>query len=172
MSFKSLVQISAAITMATVLSACARNNPFEVTVSHCPAVSVMGDMGTYTRIKGDTGLADDIEYTATVLNVRSSCDQGDNVVTDVAFDVSALAGPAMKDSSVTVEYFILTLKDNNLLVSKETYKTTLHFDANGRAVSPQTITHTIPTVDQARRYDYELMIALKMTPTEVMLNIE
>ncbi|WND02551.1 hypothetical protein QGN29_13440 [Temperatibacter marinus] len=154
------------------LSACARENPLEVTIDHCPAVAVMGDMGTFTRIKGDSDLAKDIEYTATLSRVDTECSQEEQVATKVSFDISVLAGPANKDRSVTVDYFVLTLKDNYSLISKKTYSVTLTFDRSGRASKRQTIDHLVPTIDQAREYDYEILLALNLTPNEVMRNIK
>lgn len=172
MSFKSIVQC--AIMVAVILSvvACTRKNPLQVTISDCPAVAVIGDMGSYTRIKGDSSLAKDIEYTATVSNLQITCEQEEVIQSVVTFDISAVAGPALTGQSITVEYFVVTAKDTASLVTKNSYQVTLTFDRQGRAFKSQTIEHLIPTREQARKYDYELLVGLKATPTEYYRNIQ
>lgn len=163
--------MSAYALMGLAMASCTTKNPLLVKVSHCPSVAVMGDMGSYTRIKGDSNLASDVLYTATVSNVVVDCEDKSQVKTAVTFDVSALAGPAMKDRSVTIDYFVVTAKDTSSLVNKQTYSVTLTFDSKGRAGKNQTILHEIPNIDRARRYDYELIIGLVATPTEYYRNI-
>lgn len=171
MSLKSVGRFSLVAASSFLVAACAAKSPLEVTVNHCPSVAVMGDMGSFTRIQGDSSLAKDVLYTATLSNVQVDCNQKDRITTQVSFDVSAVAGPAMKAGSVEVEYFIVTAKDTASLVNKQSYSVRLTFDGQGRAIASQKIEHVIPSVERARKYDYELLLGLIATPTEYYRNI-
>lgn len=157
---------------ALVLASCANKNPLVVTVSHCPAVVVVGDVGTLTRLAGSNQNIDDVVFSASILNVNISCTEGDSVNADVTFEVAANAGAALKSRTQKVEYFAAVLKDNSQLVTKKYFDVTLNFDSNGRAVVTQSLSQVIPTIDQARRYDYELLLGFKMTPSEIAFNME
>jgi hypothetical protein len=154
-----------------LVAACNRN-PFEVVVSRCLAVAVVGDVGTLTKFKGEGQTAEDHMYTASISNLSSECEEEEDVRSEVTFTVAAQAGPAMQDTSVTLPYFVVVLKDNSQIVSKKVFDVTLSFDRNGKASSVQKIGQHIPTIAQARRYDYELLVGFQMDAQEVVFNME
>lgn len=153
------------------LAAC-NKNPLEVVVSRCLAVAVVGDVGTYTKFRGDGQTTDDLEFTASISDMSSSCEEEDDVRSEVTFTVAAQSGPAMRSASVTVPYFVIVLKDNSQIVSKKVFDVTLTFDQSGKASSVQTIGQHIPTIEQARRYNYELLVGFQMEAQDVVYNIE
>ena len=153
------------------LAACNRN-PLEVVVSRCLAVAVVGDVGTYTSFKGESQTTDDLEFTASISDMTSSCEEGSDVRSEVQFTVAAQSGPALRNASVTLPYFVIVLKDNSQIVSKKVFDVTLVFDQNGKASSVQTIGQHIPTIDQARRYNYELLVGFQIDAQDVVYNME
>ena len=153
-----------------VLAAC-NSNPLEVIISRCPAVAVVGDAGTITRFKGDGREQEDITLTATIANITTQCNESDDVNARVTFDVLARTGPSFTGDSVTLEYFVAVLKDNSQLISKKRYTTTLYFDRAGNADSRQVIEAYVPTIEQARRYNYEVLLGFQATPDEVYFNL-
>jgi hypothetical protein len=154
-----------------VVAACNRN-PLEVTVSRCPAVAVVGDLGTYTKFEGVGQTTEDVAYTVSILRVRGNCEEGSRVDGETSFDIAVQGGPALREDSITVPYFVAILKDNSQIVSKKIFETRLVFDANGRAESRETIAQMIPTIDQARRYNYEVLIGLQLDPQDVVFNLQ
>ena len=154
-----------------LLAACNRN-PFEVTVSRCLAVAVVGDVGTLTKFKGEGTTTGDVEFTASIMDVESRCEEADDVRSEVAFFVGAQAGPALIGKQITVPYFVAVLKDNSQIVSKKIFNVTLNFDDSGYAYSRQVIGQYIPTIEQSRRYNYELLLGFQLDPQEALFNME
>lgn len=161
----------AAITMMT--AACTNQNPYEVTVSNCPALAVLGDAGTVTRFVGDGRDAQDVAYTATISSAVQNCtEHSDGINTTVEFDIVAASGAALTNREVTLQYFVAEMKDNSQLVSKKVFDVTLNFKAStGTAVSHQVIKSNIPTLEQAKRYDYETILGFQLTNDEAAYNI-
>lgn len=159
----------AALTL--MLAACNRS-PLEVVVSRCPAVAVVGDMNTLTRFKGEGRSTEDVMYTASIMDVTSSCTEEEAVDSRVNFYVGATAGPAFSGRDVTLQYFVAILKDNSQIVSKEIFEVTLSFDSKGFARSKEVVEQHIPTIEQARRYNYEVLLGFQMDAQDVVFNME
>lgn len=154
------------------LAACGNKNPLEVTVSRCPAVAVVGDAGTLTRFKGDGRNVEDVAFTASIMDVRLTCEEADDVNSRVTFSVGAKAGEAFNGGSVTLPYFIVVLKDNSQIVTKRVFDVTLRFDNNGHAMSNEVIAQHIPTIEQARRYNYEVLVGFQLSAQDAVYNME
>jgi predicted small lipoprotein YifL len=154
------------------LAACGNRNPLEVTVSRCPAVAVVGDAGTLTRFEGDSRNVEDVAFTASILDVRMTCEEAEDVRAQVTFDIGAQQGDAFRGRSVTVPYFVVVLKDNSQIVSKRVFDVTLRFDSNGNASSHEVVTQHIPTIEQARRYNYEVLLGFQLTAQDAVFNME
>ena len=165
------VRVFSILVMAFALAACA-SNPFEVTISRCPAVAVVGDAGTLTRFSGEGRTIDDVLYTASISDVSVTCEESDAVVSAVNFYVGAQSDGKITNETVTVPYFVAVLKDNSEVVTKRIFDVNLRFDENGFADSQETITQYIPSIEQARRYNYELLIGFQLEISDVVFNME
>jgi len=154
-----------------MLAACSKN-PFEVQVSRCLAVAVVGDVGTLTRFNGPGQTTGDVAFTASILDVESRCEEGVDIRSEVTFFVGAQSGPALANRTVTVPYFVAVLKDNSQIVSKRIFDVTLSFDDTGYAYSRQVVGQHIPTIEQARRYNYELLLGFQMDAQDAVYNME
>ncbi|RMD89557.1 MAG: hypothetical protein D6807_03490 [Alphaproteobacteria bacterium] len=148
-------------------------NPFEVTVERCPAVAVVGGTGSLTRFRGTERNAEDILYEATITGTRLQCNQGDDVVSDVAFEIVAQRGPALRgEADVALPYFVAVLRDNSEIVAKDVYLARLHFSADAeRAGTREIVRQRLPTIEQARRYDYEILLGFQLDPEDVTYNL-
>jgi len=157
--------------LVLMLAAC-NKNPFEVQVSRCLAVAVVGDVGTLTRFNGPGHTTGDVEFTASIMDADSRCEEGSDVRSEVTFYVGAQSGPALANRTVTLPYFVAVLKDNSQIISKKIFNVTLTFDDTGYAYSRQVVGQHIPTIEQARRYNYELLLGFQMDPQDVVYNME
>lgn len=153
-----------------VLVAC-NSNPLEVVVSRCPAVAIVGDAGVFTRFEGAGRSIEDIAYTATLTNLQNGCEQKDDVTNWVGFDLMVQSGAALQDRSLDLSYFIVVLKDNNQIVSKKVYEVAVALDQGGRGQIRQRIEQIIPTVEQARRYNYEVLVGWQTDPEDISYNM-
>lgn len=159
------------LCLALVLSACTKN-PFEVTVSNCPAVAVLSHTGSLTRFEGAGRDADDVAFDATITGVQVDCDEGRDIELEVSFAIVARKGPAMSEGSVTIPYFVVLMRDNNLITAKKIYESTLTFrPGSDRAGVLETFIQRFEDVAIARRYDYEVLIGFQLTPDEVIYNV-
>ncbi|MFC3053450.1 hypothetical protein [Kordiimonas pumila] len=160
------------LSAVMLLVAACNKNPLEVTVSRCFGVAVVGDVGTLTKFKGVSRTTADVEYTASIMDVTSSCVEEADVKAQLDFYIGAQAGPALANSSITVPYFVAVVKDNSQLVSKRIYDVTLKFDGSGIARSHEMLTQLIPSIEQARRYNYELLVGFQVDADSAVYNMQ
>lgn len=162
---------NAAILLLAFAVVSCQKNPFQVTESNCPAVSVVSNLGSFTRFNGPGRNAKDVAFNATITGVQVDCSEGDEIHMEVSFAIVARSGPAMSEDSATLPYFLILMRDNHLITAKKIYETTIHFDAGtNRAAVRETVMQHFDNSDPPRRYDYELLIGFQLTPDEVIYN--
>ena len=84
----------------------------------------------------------------------------------------ALAAPALASQDITLAYFVAILRDNNQVVTKKVFETTLRFDpGQERTGTREVIVHRLPDITRARRYDYELLVGFQLSPDELAYNV-
>lgn len=99
--------------------------------SACPAVGVPAGTGDITLFNPPASRdATAIDVVGTISNVRADCtDAGDDVVTQVSFDVSARRPRPEGARDVTLPYFIAITRGGSNVVAKRVGEAQLHFDA-------------------------------------------
>ena len=104
--------------------------------SKCPAVGVPDYTGDITLFRaGGQQLASDLDVTATLTNVRSTCnDTGEKVYSEASFDVFARRADARGARQVSLPYFVTVLRGGSAVVSKQVGTVTIDFaDGQERA---------------------------------------
>ncbi|ANU08590.1 hypothetical protein [Paraurantiacibacter namhicola] len=95
----------------------------------CPAVGVpdyTGNLTTFTREGART--ADAIDVTASITNVRSTCDEsGDQVYATATFDVLAQRRDNRGARTVTLPYYSVVMRGGSAVVAKRIGQVTLNF---------------------------------------------
>lgn len=102
----------------------------------CPAVGVPNYTGDVTLFRAGGGQATtDVDLTATLTNVRPSCnDQGERVYSEATFDVFARRTDTRGARQVQLPYFVTVLRAGNVVVTKRVGTVTLNFaDGSERA---------------------------------------
>ena len=140
MTFRSL----AAPLLLLIAAGCAKSGEIDVTQgvgitsvrSACPTVGVPAGTGDVTLFDPPASrTATAIDVSATISNVRSTCDdQSAEVVTRITFDVRARRTRAEGARDVTLPYFIAITRGGSSVVSKRLGQVQLHFDA-GQAIA-------------------------------------
>lgn len=104
--------------------------------SACPMVGVPAGTGDVTVFDPPASRdAGAIDMSATMSNVRSTCDDsGAEVATIVTFDVRARRVRTDGTRDVTLPYFITIVRGGNAVVAKRIGRIALHFDA-GQAIA-------------------------------------
>lgn len=102
----------------------------------CPAVGVPDYTGDITTFRSPTSqtLAD-LDVTAAITNVRSTCDEtGDRIYSNASFDVLASRTDARGARTVQLPYFTTVLRGGSAVVSKRVGTVTIQFaDGQSRA---------------------------------------
>lgn len=162
---------AAAVMLLAFTVASCQKNPFEVTESNCPAVSVVSNVGSMTRFVGAGRNAEDVAFNASITGINVNCAQGEGVDMEISFAIVARRGPAMAENSVTLPYFIILMRDNHLITVKQLHEANLRFaEGADRAAVRETVVQRFEDAAPARRYDYELLIGFQLTPDEVIYN--
>lgn len=169
-----LAPVFLALTAPAILVGCNSNkNPLEVNIQRCPAVAVVGGIGSFTRFIGEERNTSDVAYEATLSNVELDCDQRRVVDSAVTFTITALRGPALPDEAViAMPWFVAVVRDNAEIIAKEIYETRLTFAPDQqRAFVQESIRQTLPDIELARRYDYEILIGFQLDGEDIAYNL-
>lgn len=128
---------------ALLSAGCAKTGDIDATAggitavrSVCPAVAIPAGTGDVTLFDPpESRLASALDLTGTMTNLRSTCNNGgEQVVTQVTFDVRARRTRTEAARDVTLPYFITVVRGGSQVVSKRVSRIALHFDA-GQAVA-------------------------------------
>jgi len=172
---KLIVRIGTLLIAASLLLAgCSTNrNPLEVTAQRCPAFAVLGGTGSLTQFAGEGRETSDVFLEATIADLSLDCDQGDDVSSAISFNVVGARGPAMQGASeVTLPFFVAVLRDNSVVVAKRIYETRLVFGPDDqRASTREDLYQYLPTIEQARRYNYEILVGFQLSQDELSYNV-
>jgi hypothetical protein len=133
----------------------------------CPAVGIpdyTGDITTF-RAPGSTTLAD-LDVTATITNLRSTCDDGaERVYTEASFDVLARRADTRGARTVTLPYFSTVLRGGSAVVTKRVGEVTLQFaDGQERAQARGTAGAFVNRADASLPADVRDQITRKRKP--------
>lgn len=104
--------------------------------SACPTVAIPAATGDVTLFDPpESRLETAIDVTAAMSNLRSTCDdRGEQVTTQVTFDVRARRTRTDAARDVALPYFVTVVRGGSQVVSKRVSRIALHFDA-GQAVA-------------------------------------
>lgn len=95
----------------------------------CPAVGIPDYTGDITLFReGGQRLASDIDVTANITNMRSTCnEQGEKVYAEASFDVFARRADARGARQVNLPYFVTVLRGGSAVVTKQVGTVTVNF---------------------------------------------
>lgn len=95
----------------------------------CPAVGIPDYTGDITLFReGGQRLASDIDVTANITNLRSTCnEQGEKVYAEASFDVFARRADARGARQVNLPYFVTVLRGGSAVVTKQVGTVTVNF---------------------------------------------
>jgi hypothetical protein len=137
--FKSKAAI--AVLLPLVLAGCSRDGEITgtgitVTRSACPAIAIPAATGDITLFNPENSrAAAAIDVVANITNLRGTCNEaGEQIVSNVTFDVQAQRRNTQGARDVTVPYFATVVQGGTNVVSKSVGQVTLRFaDGQPRA---------------------------------------
>lgn len=135
-------RLIATLAAFAALAGCAREGDLVVTDgvgvtavrSACPAVGVPDYTGNVTLFRSPTSrTVDDLDLTATITNVRSTCDEsGARVYSNATFEVLASRADTNGARTVQLPFFSTVLRGGSAVISKRVGTVTIQF-ADGQA---------------------------------------
>ena len=155
-----------AVALLPILASCSKEDDFDVSGglnvvrSTCPAVAVpayTGDVSLFSPPESQDARA--LDVTATITNLRTTCDQTGAVVhTKVTFDVAARRASPNGARDLVLPYFATVMRAGTKIMSKQQSQVLIHFaDGQYRATGTagagadiQKSLATLPSVAQAR----------------------
>ena len=137
-------RLTSAIVLAAALAGCAREGELVVNqgvgitavLTSCPSVGVPDYTGDITTFRsGDQKTSTNIDVTANITNLRSTCDESSpTIYTNASFDVLARRTDVRGARQVTLPYFVTVLRGGSAVVTKRVGQVTLNFaDGQERA---------------------------------------
>lgn len=131
--------LAASTAILIALAGCSRRGEIDVTSgvgitsvrSACPVVGVPAGTGDVTLFDPATSRdASAIDVVATISNVRATCgDAGDDIVSNVTFDVRARRTRTDGPRDLTLPFFVAITRGGSQVAAKRVGQVALHFDA-------------------------------------------
>ncbi len=155
-----------ALALLPILASCAKEDDFDVSGglnvvrSTCPAVAIpayTGDIHIFSPVESQDARA--LDVTASITNLRTSCDQtGDVVHTKVTFDVVARRANPQGARDLVLPYFSTVMRGGTRIMSKQESQVLIHFadgqlrgmGTAGAGADIQKALSTLPAVAQQR----------------------
>lgn len=141
---KFLRAMTLSVAGAAALAACAKQGDLVIGEgvgvtalrSKCPAVGIPDYTGDITMFRdGGRSLATDIDISANITNLRSTCNEtGERVYSEATFDVYARRTDTRGARQVSLPYFVTVLRGGSAVVSKQVGTAVISFaDGQERA---------------------------------------
>jgi len=166
-----LQTISAIICAGLVLASCGQTKPF-VRVANCPAVGVVAHMGTLTRFNSPRQTNENVVFDALITDVDYNCNDETAVDTTISFTIQARRGPAMRDETQDITYYVVVIRDNYLVTAKKKFTTRLDFSGGrGKTGVRETVIQRFDNFEMPKRYDYEVFVGFELEPEELQFNV-
>ena len=155
-----------ALALLPILASCSKEDDFDVSGglnvvrSTCPAVAIpayTGDVSLFSPEQSQDARA--LDVTATITNLRSSCDQTGAIVhTQVTFDVIARRASPRGERDLILPYFSIVMRGGTVIMSKQVSQVRVHFadgqlratGSGGAGADIQKSLATLPAVAQQR----------------------
>lgn len=174
------LKAAGAASIALILAGCStegqiRESGVVVNRSACPAVAIPAETGDITLFDPPASRdAAAIDVVANITNLRSTCDEsGDNIVSNVTFDVQARRRDAGPARDVTLEYFAAVVQGGSNVVSKSVSRVGVHFDAGQlRATARGTASGAISHAAAALPEDVRQQITRERKPGDASAAVD
>ena len=79
---------------------------------------------------------------------------------------------AFDGQSHVLSYYVVVLRDNHMITHKKVYTTRINFKPGSNTAGVhETLVQTFNDFEEARRYDYEVLIGFEVTAEELRFNV-
>jgi hypothetical protein len=166
-------RVAGALAVALLLAGCgifgSGSGSQNVVVPSCPTVAVLPDAAALAKYRSPRGRdLTDVVVDARVVAAHGECTFNRHDVTmalTVGFDFAL--GPANRDRTVAVSYFVAIVDSQNNVVAREEMPIQLQVPVNqSRVTYQEELEPRIPFHDRADLVGYRIFVGLVLTPEE------
>jgi hypothetical protein len=161
-----------ALAIALLVVGCSSGSE-EIVVRACPVVTVLADAATLTKYRSPRGRdLTDVVLDARVTGARGDCTFSRREVSmNLAVGFDFAIGPANRDRSVAVSYFVAIVDPSNNVVAREEMPIQLQVPVNqSRVTYSEELEPRIPYRERANLVGYRIFVGLVLTPEEAQAN--
>ncbi len=141
----------------------------------CPSVQTLAAADNVTKFRDGTGRdLTDVVMEAEIVGFNGFCEtdiKERRVDVDLIVTIDALRGPAVREGSTELAYFVSVLDGDGEILRKPVFRTTLEFDGNvGRVRAQEELTLEIPVSPEFVGSDYDILLGFQLTSDERAYN--
>ena len=141
----------------------------------CPTASIISDAAQLTQFVDGPGRdLIDIRFEARIEALASECDynrEQDRITTSTLVRIVASRGPAAQGSGGTFPFFVAVVDDNQRVLARERFESTMTFDSNRRRVGVvEEIEEVIPLPAGLSGANYEILVGFELTADQLEFN--
>ena len=139
----------------------------------CPSVGLVKDTTTLTRFReGGTYDTGDVLYSAFLSNMSSNCMlDGNEVVSDVAFDVTGVKGPASGTDQISLPYFVAVTTQGGGILSKQVYNSVIDLSRDGRGTVREHLNLHLDARGTKDLHEFEVLIGFQLSDDDLVYNL-
>ncbi len=141
----------------------------------CPTASIIGDAAQMTQFVDGPGRdLIDIQFDAEIEALASDCEYNraqDRITTLTAVRIVVSRGPAAQSSEATLPFFVAVVDDNQRVLARERFESTLVFDPNRQRTGVvEEIEEVIPLPAGLSGANYEILVGFELTSDQLDFN--
>lgn len=165
--------ILSALALLPGLAAC--NQPAEdlAIVQGCPPAGIVGEASSITIFRPGRGRdLTDVAAQGNLANLRTECAFARREVNiKLTIELQIAAGPANRDRSASMRYFVAIVDSDNNVVAREEYTVDTRFPPNqGRVVIAEEVEPRIPFRERVQVQRYRILVGFILTPEQLQSN--
>ncbi len=141
----------------------------------CPSVQTLAAADNVTKFRDGSGRdLTDVVMEAEIVGFDGFCEtdiEKRRVDVELIVTIDALRGPALREGSTELAYFVSVLDGDGEILRKPVFRTTFEFDGNvGRVRAQEELTLEIPVAPQFVGSDYDILLGFQLTGDERAYN--
>lgn len=163
--------LAAALSLALFVAACTATSP-----AVCPRVAVLAQASSLTKFApGGTG-PNDVSVQAEMVGVEIDClyrgDQSAELESNMAMEITARRGPAMRGQEIDVEYFVVITDRSGNVLTKRVFPLRLDFGSGSTLRLKEHTWEQYQLRDGGSGSSYEIWTGFQLSDEELKYNRE
>ncbi len=162
-----------ALALLSGLAACSQPSEDLAIAQACPSAGIVGEASSITIFRPGRGRdLTDVAAQGNLANLRAECAFARREVNvKLTIELQIAAGPANRDRSASLRYFVAIVNSDNNVVAREEYTVDTQFPPNqGRVVIAEEVEPRIPFRERVQVHRYRILVGFILTPEQLQNN--